>query len=199
MRLYIPRLARRLREREPANVDLAVCRQTPFQNPTLCRDLWTSPVLSHLADQTLAVSADARRLPGKSRTVLDGWDLAGRRVKSQLLAVEPEANSLVLPVPASTDRAGPRPCTEDRELQDHEMHETAAIWNTNAMTTTIFMLPIAALGMSSVRQFAVVRSDEAERLLSLDSVGKLEWRSLGHICRGGQTIPWAAIVDPGSI
>jgi hypothetical protein len=191
MRLYIPRLARRAREREPANVDLAVCRQTPFQNPTFCRDLWTSPVLSHLADQTLAVSADARRLPGKSRTVLDGWDLAGRRVKSQLLAVEPEANSLVLP-----------PCTEDRELQDHEMHETAAIWNTNAMTTTIFMLPIAALGMSSVRQFAVVRSDEAERLLSLDSVGKLEWRSLGHICRicrGGQTIPWAAIVDPGSI
>jgi len=38
-----------------------------------------------------------------------------------------------------------------------------------------------------------------ECLVVADSVEKLEWRSLGHIRRGGQTIPWAAIVDPGSI
>src|SRR5688572_20589425 len=32
-----------------------------------------------------------------------------------------------------------------------------------------------------------------------DSIEKLERRSLGHICSGGQTIPWTANVDPGSI
>lgn len=57
----------------------------------------------------------------------------------------------------------------------------------------------ASTGQGMAPQADLGNFARARRLLQTDSVEKLEWRSLGHICRGGQTIPWAAIVDPGSI